>query len=288
MLKTLGPGAIGIKDLALPDAIALARETGFDAITFDIREAATLAADHGPNHVRALFADAGIVPGSWNAPVSYRDDDRYQTDLEALPRFAALGRDLGCVRATSGVAPGSNDREYAANWDWHVERLRPIAQILADSGVRLGFEFIGPKTFRAQFAHEFVYSMAGMMELATALGTGNAGILLDIWHLYTAGESITDLERLSAADIVAVHVNDAPAGIPRDEQQDLVRALPLETGVLDLAGFMAALRQLGYDGPVMPEPFSQRITDLAATDPTAAARETAHAMDALWSVAGLG
>ena len=64
-----------------------------------------------------------------------------------------------------------------------------------------------------------------------------------------------------------VHVNDAPAGIAWDEQIDTVRTLPMETGVIDLAGFMQALQEMGYDGPVMPEPFSQRISDLAATDP---------------------
>jgi sugar phosphate isomerase/epimerase len=50
---------------------------------------------------------------------------------------------------------------------------------------------------------------------------------------------------------------------------------------------MRALREMGYDGPVMPEPFSQRINDLAATDPEAAAREAARSMDALWRAAGL-
>jgi hypothetical protein len=37
----------------------------------------------------------------------------------------------------------------------------------------------------------------------------------------------------------------------------------------------------------MPEPFSQRLDDLAASDPLAAARETAGSMDELWRAAGL-
>jgi predicted xylose isomerase-like sugar epimerase len=50
---------------------------------------------------------------------------------------------------------------------------------------------------------------------------------------------------------------------------------------------MQALQKLGYDGPVMPEPFSQRVSDLAATDPLAAAREAARSMEALWRTAGV-
>jgi sugar phosphate isomerase/epimerase len=57
-------------------------------------------------------------------------------------------------------------------------------------------------------------------------------------------------------------VNDAPVGIDVDAQLDNVRRLPGETGVIDIAGFLQALAQIGYDGPVVPEPFSQRLRDL--------------------------
>ncbi|MDQ2653179.1 MAG: sugar phosphate isomerase/epimerase, partial [Chloroflexota bacterium] len=110
----------------------------------------------------------------------------------------------------------------------------------------------------------------------------NVGVMLDSWHLFASGGSLADIGQLTNDDIVVVHVNDAPAGIPWDEQIDTVRTLPTETGVIDLAGFMRALQHLAYDGPVMPEPFSQRINDLAAHDPLAAAREASRAMDALW------
>jgi sugar phosphate isomerase/epimerase len=183
---------------------------------------------------------------------------------------------------------GSDQRSFQENFDWHVTRLRPIAEVLRDEGCRFGIEFLGPKTYRAAFRHEFIHTLDGVMELIAAIGTGNVGVLLDSWHLYTSGGSLADLQDLTNQGVVVVHVNDAPAGIARDEQIDTVRTLPMETGVIDLVGFMRAVQEMGYDGPVMPEPFSQRINDLAATDPLAAAREAAHSMDALWRAAGLG
>ena len=286
MDKMLGPHAIGIKGLALPDAITLARETGFDAITVDIREAAALAESHGVDHVRQLFADGGVRFGNWGVPVVYRGDT-FADDLANLPALAALARDLGCPRATSGIMPGSDERDYDENWAFHVDRLGQIARVLADADCRLGIEFIGPKTFRAPFKHEFIYDLDGVMAIAKEIGTGNVGVLLDAWHLYTAGGAIADIAGLRAEDVIVVHVNDAPVGVPRDELIDNQRALPMETGVLDLVGFMQALRAIGCDAPVMPEPFSQRIDTLAASDPTAAARETARSMAELWSAAGL-
>lgn len=288
MEKTLGPEAIGIRGLALADAIALAGQTGFTALAFNIREAAEIAERDGVAAVRDLFARSGVQPGCWSLPVSWRGDEAtWRADLDRLPAFAALARELGCPRALTVIMPGSNDLPFAENMSFHETRLRPAAERLAAADCWLGLEFVGPKTLRDRFRHEFLYSLDGVLSLATAIGTGNVGVLLDIWHLYTSGGEPTEVKVLRPEQIVTVHVNDAPRGIPRDEQIDSVRALPLETGVLDLADFMGALKELGYDGPVMPEPFSQRLNELAAIDPAAAAREAAASMDALWQLAGL-
>ena len=287
MFTTLAPGAIGIQGLSLPESIDLAARSGFQGVTFDTREVATLADAHGLDHVKKLFSDAGVLPAYWNLPVAWSNEEKRDADLKELPRLTALALELGNDRATSGIMPGTNDRPFAEQYTWTKERLLPVAETLKESGARLGIEFIAPKTLRNRFKHEFIYSLNGMMDLARDLGTGNVGVLLDLWHNYTSYGTNDDILALNERDIVAVHVNDAPPGIDVDEQEDLVRALPLETGVLDIKGFMDALKTLGYDGPVMPEPFSKRINDIAATDPLAAAKETAESMKKLWTVAGL-
>jgi sugar phosphate isomerase/epimerase len=282
MFKNLSPGAIGIRGLSLAESIDLARQTGFGGIDFNIREAAALADEHGVEHVRSLFEDGGVRPGSWGLPVAWNKDDQWQADLADLPELAALGRELGCTRTATWCPPASDERSFDDNLAWHVARFRPIALVLADQGVRFGIEFIGPKTLRAGHKYEFIYTLEGMLELAEAIGTGNVGLLLDAWHLYTSGGSADDLDKITAEDVVVVHVNDAPAGVPLDEQIDNVRRLPMETGVIDLAAFMKKLAALGYDGPVAAEPFSVRLNEIAATDPLEAARVTAEAMDRLW------
>lgn len=287
MFTMLGAGAIGLKGYSLADSISLARESGFDAVQFDLREAAGLADANGIDHVVSLFADAGVRPGVWNLPVAWRDDSQRDADLAALPRLLEVARALDCPRATSGIMPGSDERTFDDNMAWTVERLRPAAEALATGGCVVGLEFIGPATFRARFAHEFIYTLGGILDLAGHVGTGNVGVLLDAWHLYTSGDSVADMAGLTAARVVAVHVNDAPPNVPVDEQVDDVRALPVETGVIEIVPFMRALREIGFDGPVMPEPFSQALDDLAAGDPSAAAREAARTMTNLWTAAGL-
>ena len=73
-------------------------------------------------------------------------------------------------------------------------------------------------------------------------GADNIGLILDTYHWYTAGETVEDLAGLAATDIVSVDINDARADRARDEQMDLDRRLPYATGVIDLDGFMGAVR----------------------------------------------
>ena len=126
--------------------------------------------------------------------------------------------------------------------------------------------------------------MAGMLELADAIGTGNVGLLLDSWHWYTSGGTVDDILGLRAEQVVYVHVNDAPAGVPRDEQLDHIREMPGATGVIDIAGFLGALAKIGYDGPITAEPFKKELGELPAQE---ACRRTSEALDKILSVAGL-
>ena len=82
-----------------------------------------------------------------------------------------------------------------------------------------------------------------------------------------------------------MHVNDAPAGIHVDEQIDSVRDLPGVTGVLDIVGFLQALRDIGYDGPVTPEPFKKELKDLPSDGERLVVANAA--MDKIFQQAGI-
>lgn len=286
MFKTLNAGAIGIRNLSLEDTIQLAKETGFSGIDFDIKAATQLAQDNGIDYVKKLFSDHGIQPGAWGPPVDWRGDtDTWQSDLKSLPQHAETAAELGALRAATWIMPSSADRAFDENYEFHSQRLGGIAEVLKPYHIRFGLEFIGPQTLRPSDKHEFVYTMEDMLGLCKDIGTGNMGLLLDAWHLYTSGGDLPDMDKLSNHDIVTVHVNDAPEGLTMAEYDDHDRRLPMETGVLPLAGFMKKLIAIGYDGPITPEPFSKRVN--AIEDPTEAAELTASYMAKLWDAAGL-
>ncbi len=284
MYKTLSPGAIGIRIFSLEASLSLARQTGFTGLDFSIQEVAWLAKDKGIDHVKGLFAKFDIRPGVWGPPVNWQGES-WREDVKRLPEFADVAAELGALRASTWCPPTAKEREFDANFSWHVERLGAIAEVLKPYDIRFGIEFIGPQSLRPADQHDFIHTMEGMMELARAIGTGNVGLLLDAWHLYTSSGAVDDLDAISQQDIVNVHVNDAPVGLSFAEYDDHDRRLPLETGVLPLVDFMRKLVELGYEGPVTPEPFSKRVNTIE--DPLEAAQLTASYMSRLWEAVGL-
>jgi len=279
MYTSFGPDAAGV-DRPFPEAAALAAEHGFDGIQVDIG----YLREHGPDDTRSVLDANGLRAGSANLPVDVTADaDAYKADLEALDGTAEAAAALGCTRMSTYIMSFSDERPFEENAAFHRDRLDPVAAVLADHDIDLGLEFLGPERLRAGHEYDFISTAEGMLDLCSAVGD-NAGLLLDCWHWHTAGGSVEALEALDADDIVDVHVNDAPEGLALDEYVDTERAMPGATGVIDIEAFLSHLDSVGYDGPVMAEPFSDELEAMADAD---AARETARSLEVVFERAGL-
>ena len=284
MYKSLSAGAIGVSG-STREIAELAGRHGFRAIDFNAAEAADLIDAGQLDSLKSLYATNGLRVAAMGLPVQFRGDaETFDRDLTALPRLAAAAAAMGCDRCATWILPASDELTFEENFELHRSRLAACATVLGAEGIRLGLEFVGPATSRAGKRHEFIYDMAGMLGLCEAIGTGNAGLLLDCWHWYCTEGTVDQIAALGAEQVVLVHVNDAPAGLAVDEQVDNRRAMPGQTGVIDIAGFLGALARIGYDGPVMAEPFSDAVR---ALPPDEAVRATSESLDRIFALAGV-
>ena len=285
MFKNLNLSAISIRGTTMLEGLELAKANGYGGYDPNLGEVEQLAQEESAEHVKTLFDEAGVKPGGWFLPVNWRGDDaQYYEQLSKLPERAKLAADIGCTRAITVILAWDNARPFKENWDFHVKRLGPPAEILKEYGHSLAMEFIGPATSRAPHKHLFLNNMDGLLSLCAAIGTGNVGLLFDAWHCYTAHATLDDIKKLSKDDVVYVHINDAPTGIEIDNQIDNVRALPGETGVIPLVDMLRILNDIGFDGPVTAEPFSKKLDGIP---PQEAASMVIKLVDKLWSEAGL-
>lgn len=281
MFTNLNCGALGHK-AAFEEAVALAREFGFGGVDVDL----AFAAQHSAGRVKDLLAEHRLQPGGFGFGVAFREKDNDAAWAESLGRLAQearLAAEIGCTRCATWVPPASEALPFRAAYERFLRRLKPAVEILAAHGLRVGLEFIGPRTLRAGKKHGFLYTMDGMRAACASLGPA-AGLLLDCWHWHTCQATVTDLEQLEPGDVVCVHLNDAPKGLPVNEQIDNRRELPAATGVIDVAGFLGALQKLGYDGPVTVEPFNAAVRALSLKE---AVRATAESLERAFRQAGL-
>ena len=258
MTMCLTPGSIGVK-ATQRETIEFAHHFGYEAVQPFGDELAALS----PAQLDELNGKRKAYRLAWGQSgltVDFRKDDpTFRKDLAALPPIAAALQKAGASRVGTWISPNHDSLPYLANLKQHAARLREVARVFADHGQRLGLEYVGPKTLWTARRYPFIHSMAEMKELLAEINMPNMGFVLDTWHWYTAGETPADLATLKNADIVCIDLNDAPANIPVDQQIDSKREIPLATGVIDTAGFLNALNQIGCDAPVRCEPFNAAL-----------------------------
>lgn len=264
MYKALNPGMVNL-NVPFHEAAALAHKYGFGAMECNPLE---LADQYGLNGTQDIAAQNGVVLCSFGLPVAVQTEGcAFHDSFAGLERAARAASALGIRRSNTYIFSWSDDLPFAENFRAHVKRLRACAEVYRDYGIQLGLEFLGPRMLYAGKAHEFIHTLDGMLELCDAIGTGNVGILLDAYHAYAAGMDVADC--LSAfkceSQIVMVHINDAPKGADIAGLPDTLRYLPQEGGGINLGGFLTSLKAFGYTGPVVIEPFSQKLN--AISDP---------------------
>lgn len=259
MKTSLNGARLGADKLSFAEFVGLAARHGFDGVDFGIGAAMKLGEERGggAEAVRAYFAEKNVAPAAFGMDVDWRkDEETFQSGLSALADKARFAQAIGADRCVTWMPPSvSGDVS-----DWHaqsVRRFREIARVLGGSGVRFGLEWVGPHHLReggadAMGRKNWIYTMQGTLDLIEEIGQPNMGLLVDCYHCYTTGIGEAEISRLTDAQIVHVHVNDARKGVGPQNVRDGERVLPGE-GEIDLAGFTRGLKAAGYTGFIAAE-----------------------------------
>ena len=274
MTIDLTPGAIGIEG-DQRHVIDLAARHGFESVAPAAAQLQSMS-DGALADLRGLMTDRGLVWGAGGLPVDFRkDDETFRRTSERLTEYAKGLRRAGVTRIGTWILPCSDTYTYRRYFDAIATRLQQTARVLHDEGVRLGLEYVGPRTSLTSCKYPFLHTLAETAELIEAIGVPGVGYVLDSWHWFLAEDTAEQITALRNQDVVAVDLNDAPAGIPKEEQMDLSRELPTATGIIPVRDFLGALQAIGYDGPVRAEPFNKKLNEM---DDDAAAAATAAAL----------
>ena len=263
MYKALSASNLG-HPAVFKEAAEVTAKTGYEGYLFSIMKDSQTPAEE----TIELLQKYNLKPAGFSLPFDFRGSKEAFEDgmanFENLVKYAAK---IGANRCATYIMPFHDTLNYAENFELHRSRLTEACKVMKEYGIIFGMEFVSSPDLLKDKKHLFIHDLPKMLELCDAIGTGNVGILMDLWHWDFANHTKQDIVNLKCPDMVAlVHINDAPAGVPRDEQKDFIRKLPGETGVLRIAEFFEGLKELGYKGPVVVEPFEPKLKEMSFED----------------------
>jgi sugar phosphate isomerase/epimerase len=258
------------------DRARLAARLGYGGVDWDLGPAKTAGVDA----TKALFAELKIEPTIVNLPMARPlpfagEDTAFRDALKPLAEDAAFCAAIGCSRMMV-VLPASTTQPKDEQRKLARDRFAAISDVLQKSNVRLGLEFLGPLYFRAGRAGgppstPFIWNLPDTIALAKESGP-NIGAILDAWHWHHSGSTTSDILAAGKSRIVHVHISDAKQSAPEDVR-DNQRFMPGE-GIIDLVGFLQALKTIGYTDGISPEPLGRVPQEMSPEDAAKLALDT--------------
>ncbi|MFP4377259.1 MAG: sugar phosphate isomerase/epimerase family protein [Spirochaetales bacterium] len=285
-LLTLNSSTLRPYNLDLESQLRVTAEAGFAGIEIWMRDLqAYMARGNRPDQIRFLAEELGIsvVNGIAFFKWTDRNPKTRKAGLEQAAHEITVLAETGCTKIAAppaGDVTGLSATEIAANY----ERLLAISRPM---GVDPVLEFWG-RASRLHTVNEAVEVLDHLVDTilprvkrSADLESGKPpevtrpSVLLDLYHMYTGGSEIADLERLDADQIGLVHINDYPDNPPRETITDADRVMP-GTGVAPAAAFLSALHTKGYTGPLSVELFRSSYGHSGAIETAREAYKTTH------------
>lgn len=248
-----------IQSVPFYERLDAAKNAGFDGISIFAAEAASLG--EPLETVRQRIDDAGLSVfetefiGNWlpgnpgrEMPGGLAQVLEMTTPDLVLDVAAALGSP--CVSVGDLYA-----RDCGR--DAIVDAFGALCENAATRDIAVALEFVPVGA---------VPDLAAAADIVRAAGQGNGGIMIDAWHFFRSGSDLADLAAMDPALISRVQIGDGPA-LPEpdlDFAMSNARKFPGE-GEMDLPGFVAALRDCGFDGPLSVEIFAAELASMSGT-----------------------
>jgi sugar phosphate isomerase/epimerase len=247
------------RSMPWPDFVRLAGKLGYGGVDVNLGA----ARKDGIDATRTLLAEAKVRPGIAGLPMQFAtpDEAAFQEALKGLDEQVKFTAAIGLNRMMAVLSPGS-PMPRAERHTFIKARVGAVAEVLQRSGVRLGLEFLGPLHFRTKSErspYQYIWTLNDTVSLATEIAP-NVGVVLDIWHWHHSKGTADDILAAGKDRIVHIHVSDARDQPPEDVR-DNQRLMPGE-GVIDSVAFFQALKKIGYEDAVSPEPIGRVPADM--------------------------
>lgn len=241
-----------VTDKALTEVLPRLAGWGFDCAEFPLEQ----PGDWQPDTAARLLSDQGLTAAAVAAVMPPGRDLVAAEPSVILPTqdylrqcvdaAALIGAPVvaGPVYAAVGRTWPMTEAERAAAYEQWRENIAPVVAHAAGAGVRIAVEPLN------RYETSLLNTVAQTMEAMDGLPADTAGVALDTYHQNIEERSLPEAVRQAAGRIFHVQVCANDRGAPGDDH-------------LDWPGFLDALDNEGYRGPLCIESFTAHNKTIA-------------------------
>ena len=254
-------GTWGHQTLPLEDFIDKAADLGYDGVMLMAKRPHLSVLDwdgEGRARLRDRLAARNLrticVAGYTNftADMEHTEVPTHEMQIQHVADLARMARDLGgnLVRVFTGYEnPAST---YLAQWSLLVRSLRECAQRAADFGV----------TVAVQNHHDIASGWESQLDLIEEVDHPNCRAAFDAWAPALHGVDIVEAaEKMAGVTVLTTVANYQIRPRYRlatkltmfEPILPTTRAVPVDEGFIDFAGFLSALERNGFKGGITYE-----------------------------------
>jgi D-psicose/D-tagatose/L-ribulose 3-epimerase len=240
-----------LKDEDVERLVPLVASMGFDWIEFPLEEvggfdyvkAGKLAADHGlgVSACAAMGPDRDLI----HPDAAIRDNGAAYL-RHCVDAIRALGGTnvVGPLYSAVGRTWQQTADERAHDLDVLVAQLSALAQYAGDKGAVLGVEPLN------RFETSFINLADQAIEVVDRVNHPACGIMLDTFHMNIEEKSLGAAIRRTGSRMVHLHACENDRGAPG-------------SGNVTWQEVQSAIKDIGYDGPVVIESFTNKVKSIA-------------------------
>jgi len=254
MYKNLSPSAIGVF-ARQSELVEIALTHRFKGFEIEIGEVLRRAQASNVAQACRYLCSAQVRIGGFELPIRWSGSENdFKTDLSTVGLLLEVCTTLGADRCFTTIRPTCEQRPFHENFQFHVERLQQVAEALSPGGVKLALNFLPTPADRADGGFEFIHQVDPTLLLISSVQRDNVGLLFDAWNWWVSGGDVEKLRTLRSDQVLSVRLADIPAGADLTTINTDQRLMPGDGGMIDSVSLVAALDELGYDGPVALAP----------------------------------
>ncbi len=234
--------------LDLVDKVA---KLGFDIIEICVEDPATIDAAAIRKRCEAAGIGASVCGAFGPDRDMSADDPAVREHARAYVRKCVdIAEELGAkvvvgpMYSAVGRTRMAEPAERKAQRTLAADSIRECARYAAPKGISLGVEPLN------RFETDLINTVDQGLGLLDEIGEANVGLLLDTFHMNIEEKDLPKAIRKAAGRITEFHACSSDRGTPGEDH-------------VDWAGVVTALRDGGYDGPVVIEAFTPKIKEIA-------------------------